>query len=553
MNEERSRSLVPQPPGAISVVSRLAERTLAERAALPDALTPTDRTLVVGPGGYATIGEAVAVAQDGATVLVRPGTYLESVTVTRAITLVGDGDRETIIIEPESAPALVLESSAARVANLTVGGVPLGDDLGVAVRVTGGSPDLDGLVVDYQIEIRGNASPTIHGCRSCGISFRDGATGTAFDNEITSGLVVEGKGTAPLIRANRISDDPFFLGSILIAGGATGTMEDNDIDIVDEESWQALGAGIVVEGEGTAPLIRANRIHDSRSHGPIRDGRLDVLHVRDGATGTIDANDISSVGGGLLLGALVLVEGAGTAPLIRGNSFHAGRSDGIAVRDGATSTIEGNDVFGSRGNGVEVSGDATAPLIRANRVHDGDGAGIAASDGAVGRIENNDVFGNAESGVEISGIGTAPLVRANRIHGGKMHGITVADGATSIIENNDIEGNAVCGIGIFGPATSPLIRANRVFDGAVGIGVYNGAAGTIEDNDITGNAEGIEVAGQGSAPIIRANRIGNSSVGIIVRAGGGGQVIDNRILDILRAPIRIETGSSPIVSGNTFE
>jgi parallel beta-helix repeat protein len=511
--------------------------------------------LVVGPGGYATIGEAVAVAQDGDTVLVRPGTYPESVTITRAVRLVGEGDREAIIIESEAAPSLVLEASAARVSNLTVrGGALYGEDVGVAARIIGGSPDLDGLVVDCLIVVGASASPTIHGCRSCGISFRDGATGTASDNEIKAGLHVEGEGTAPLIRANRISDDPLFLGSILIAGGATGTIEDNDIDIIDEESGQALGAGIVVEGEGTAPLIRANRIHDSRSHGPTRDGRVDVLHIRDGATGTIEGNDISAISGGLVLGALILVEGRGTAPLIRGNRVHAGRSDGIVIRDGATSTIDDNEVFGSRGNGVEVSGCATSTLIRANRVHDGDGAGIAACDGAMGRIEDNDVFGNVDSGVKISGIGTAPLVRANRIHGGKWEGITVADGATSTIENNDISGNAVSGIGIYEPGTSPVIRANRVFDGTVGIGVYNGAAGAIEGNDIAGNAcEGIEVAGKGTAPFIRANRIRGSSDGITVRAGGGGQVIDNTILDSLGAPIRIETGSSPIVAGNIFE
>jgi len=46
-----------------------------------------------GSGTYRTITDAVAVAQDGETVLVRPGTYLESIAITEDITLRGDGGR----------------------------------------------------------------------------------------------------------------------------------------------------------------------------------------------------------------------------------------------------------------------------------------------------------------------------------------------------------------------------------------------------------------------------------------------------------------------------
>ena len=70
----------------------------------PSPLPPGPRTIVVaqdGSGDFTTISEAVAVAQDGDTVQVQPGTYAEQVTITRDITLQGDGDdRALVVIAP---------------------------------------------------------------------------------------------------------------------------------------------------------------------------------------------------------------------------------------------------------------------------------------------------------------------------------------------------------------------------------------------------------------------------------------------------------------------
>lgn len=94
------RTLVTRGPTALGADSRLAARTLADRAEQERrTLVVVARTLVVGPGDYATIGEAVAVARDGDTVLVRPGQYEESVTLEgKSITIQGDGDRDEIVV-----------------------------------------------------------------------------------------------------------------------------------------------------------------------------------------------------------------------------------------------------------------------------------------------------------------------------------------------------------------------------------------------------------------------------------------------------------------------
>src|SRR5688572_23346501 len=92
-------------------------------------------TLIVDPtdpDAYQTITEAVAAAEDGDTVLVRPGVYPESVTITEDIRIRGDGPREEVVIEiPTGGPTfstefgaaafgLVIEGSDAEVSTLTV-------------------------------------------------------------------------------------------------------------------------------------------------------------------------------------------------------------------------------------------------------------------------------------------------------------------------------------------------------------------------------------------------------------------------------------------------
>jgi nitrous oxidase accessory protein NosD len=405
MTEDRSRALVPQVPGSISVVSRLAERTLAERSARSDALAVVGRTLVVGSGGYATIAEAVALAQDGDRVLVRPGTYRESVTVTRAITLLGDGDRGDIVIEFDGAPCLILERSTSRVSKLTIrGGGPHGPAwTSAAILVDGGSPTLDGLSV----------------ADSRGISVEGGAVG------IIRGCAI-GRG--------RLG------GSIMIREGATTLIEKNEI-------FGNAGVGIGLMGDGTAPLIQWNLIHDCGSG----------ISVGFGARGRIENNEIYDNSGS---GSGIDINDVGTVPLVRGNLIYR-CSNGISVDFGATGTIEANEIFRNAGSGIVVQGPGTAPRIRANRIYHCGLNGIGIGETAAGMIEGNEVFGNTQHGILIRDPGTAPLVRANDIHDGLSCGISVCYGAGGQVIDNKIRGNRGQAIRTE-PGTSPQLLGNVV-------------------------------------------------------------------------------------------
>jgi parallel beta-helix repeat protein len=350
MTEANTRALIPQRSSSLAVTSRLAERTLVERAVRSDALRLIGRTLVVGPGGYSTIGEAVASAQDGDTVLLRPGIYREKVTISRAITVTGDGHRDAIVVESDDAPSLILDNATARVTNLTIQGGGAFDEWGgkAAVLVTGGVPILDGIVLAESYGIRIRKAPS---------EFSD-----------------DGEGASPSIRGCVIRDGP--RAGIWADPFSTGTIEHNEI------FGNAL-FGIVVWGTGSAPLVRANRIHDN-------DGGV---WVNGSASPIIEDNDIY---GNSRRG--VWVDRA--APLIRANRIGGGQRYGIMASGAAAGTIEDNDIFGNV-DGIAVTDVGGTPVIQANRLYGNSGVGITVPGDAGGTNEDNDFARNAGGDIRV--------------------------------------------------------------------------------------------------------------------------------------------------------
>ena len=147
---------------AIMVATLLLALMVAGAGIAGSQLLAADGPIVVdqsGGGTTTTITEAVAMAEDGDTVLVRPGTYVEAVIIEKDISLIGDGPREEIIVEaPEDGPtaptgdllgsrpdasyALLLQDVDATVSGLTFRGEHS------RLNARGGSPVLERLVLD---------------------------------------------------------------------------------------------------------------------------------------------------------------------------------------------------------------------------------------------------------------------------------------------------------------------------------------------------------------------------------------------------------------------
>jgi parallel beta-helix repeat protein len=168
-----------------------------------------------GTGEYPTIGAALAAAADGYTILVRPGTYDESLNIDKAVTIRGNQRRGPVVISPSTSAAFTLAGSSATLADLTLRG-PL-----ATVTILGGAPTLRGL----HFEAAGVASDGSPGLAA--ISVVGGSTATLSGNTITGGAtglsVID---SMPLVEGNSISGN---VTGLQVGGTALPTLTGNQI------------------------------------------------------------------------------------------------------------------------------------------------------------------------------------------------------------------------------------------------------------------------------------------------------------------------------------
>ncbi len=311
-------------------------------------------TIVVAPDGsadYTTIAEAVAAAHDGDTVLIRPGTYAEQVDITGDITVKGEGDPSSVVIQvpekgrelpPEYATRCLMSCSGtingvygihlvgsnAVVSTLTV----VGTGSGKAIVVDAGAPTLEDMIID----IAGDPVPSSEAASRMGLAIDlgsqalvrnvrhegwlqvdRGSTPTFEQSQLLDSCVqIWGDETAATFRNNLVTGCPNGW-SFDIAHNASALIEDNDIS----------GGEIDVYGVGMDPVIRGNVIHDSP-------GGINITEL---AAATLDGNTFERNGRAIIADATV------TSSIIRGNTF-CGNDTDLDVPDGSTLTLDGNTI-----------------------------------------------------------------------------------------------------------------------------------------------------------------------------------------------------------------
>ena len=329
----------------IAQVMAIVAATLLLAVALAAAGAGAQRLLAAGPivvaqdgsGDYATINEAVAVAQDGDEILVKPGTYVGSVLIDKDVTLRGDGTREDVILEftadgptipswgvPAPYGVMLVDTEAA-ISDLTV----RGPNIAAAFVFVGGAPTLENVANELEGDFSGDPHTSVAVVHGAGGTIRDSLLdGPVFD---FSGQRIPGY------------ED--------ISGSGLFVAEDNALDV---------GFGLDVTDGST--FLR-NTITD--------DGGLDL-----GGTGTVlvegnDAGYIELRGGtdGFVIqdnlvreGGIVL--GPGTAT-VEGNVV-TGAQVGIQVARGASPTITGNLLEGTA-IGILIDAAESAAVIEDNR------------------------------------------------------------------------------------------------------------------------------------------------------------------------------------------
>ena len=208
---------------------------------VPPTPTPSGpRRLVVdasGSGDYTTIASAYANAKPGEIIVVRPGTYRESLTIRSDVRIVGEGGRSKVIVEgAPGANVFDFLGGSATLTGLTIRIVGTGpaDKGWGAIAVTGGTPviedcDLTSSAGPAVYILGAGANPTIRNC-----TMRDSRG---------SGVLVYDQGQG-IIELCLISGNG--LAGVAIRTGGNPTVRDCEI-----RDGKSVGVYVFDQGQGT--------------------------------------------------------------------------------------------------------------------------------------------------------------------------------------------------------------------------------------------------------------------------------------------------------------
>lgn len=269
-------------------------KAAAEKARLQE-LAKATKDITAGSGGtYKTISEAVAAAQDGATIKILAGSYNEALEISKNITLVGEAPGKCVLNSSKgptltlsgnakvsgltvtnnassSTPSVIIKSGSPEISNCILANTtPAQPPNYVAViQVSGGSPKITQNQITQSkamgISIFAGSpqisANTITGCEIYGMWFNGASSGRITANIIKqngkTGVGIKA-GAAPDFNGNTISSNGE--NGMLIYAGGSGKIENNritDNKVAGIEVWNAQPRSINnnnIENNGTEAI-----------------------------------------------------------------------------------------------------------------------------------------------------------------------------------------------------------------------------------------------------------------------------------------------------------
>ena len=360
------------------------------------------------PGALAEIDDAVAVAEDGDRILVRPGTYRTPVVVDRAIRIEGDGAAADIVLEPVGGEALGFAVSGGSVEGLTIRPARAGNDGAdwSAVAVHNVEATIGGCLLSTHL----GATVWVGGPSSSALVLDCTITGGA-----QNGVWVTEEGRARVV-ATRIAGNRW---SVAV-GGEHAVLEITDTEIVDN-----LDGGVAAL-DGALLVIAGSTVSGNAGTGILLGAAAPSSRIEDC---TVERNSSEGILAGAVRGCAII------GNRVRDNGI------GIGVVEGASPRVEGNDLTGN-GTGIGVRGRGTDPVVIGNTVAGTRLSGVVIDEAAKGRFEGNTVSGAGGAGIWVDDAGTAPSFTGNQVSASGMAGVLVTDGAGGLYRSNDLRGNA---------------------------------------------------------------------------------------------------------------
>lgn len=508
-------------------------------------------------GEYASIGQALAAAAPGDSVVVAAGTYREDVTVAVPVTLTCADGPGTVVLEAEDGVALTLLADAAVHGLAVTGGAGV---LASAVVVEACAPILEELAVRaasvVAVEVRGAADPVIRSCRvtnpqGIGVGFTGLTSGTLEDCDIygtgREGVDVRDGARPRLIRC-RVRDVSGH--GLRFSGPGTGGTA-TDCEIHDGSDTEPA----VFAGDQAMPELVSCHIHDVGGGG---------VCVAGGAAPTVTDCRIERVGwAGISVGGQ---SSGGTA--VR-TEITAVKGTGVQVDDLAVFTLEECTIRDADANGVSVDRGGTATLV-ACRLRDTGRSGVDVHGHSEVTLTNCTLRSFGRNGLSIADQGARASVIDCEFHDstGGHPAVWVGDGADAALgdcrihdvldavkvggigtglsmqgcEFHDVEETAVA----VGAGAIVSVNGCRIRKSTTGVWFTDAdCGGIVADCVIEDVTDGVSVTGAAGPTVRRVTVERATGEGIRVSGGGRGDFEDCEIANGRGFAIHVREGCQP--------
>lgn len=561
----------------------------------------------------AKINQGIHFADNGATVVVAPGTYNENVNVYKELTLIGANwgvDPNTGI----RGPATIIDSGVGSygtaygfnvtASNVTIDGFDVVAD-GAGVILDGSGSPISNIrlsnnvistlnIVDaYDAGIQGvNASDVLvysnklNVIGNDGMNFFGGSNIGLYYNLITgtdyNGISMTGVNGSQIV--SNIIDNTGFdgininagSGSNLISGnyigtlGAAGNIGGDGIQVVDTAGIvidnntinNTLGNGIVVDpSPGT--IVSYNQIFNAG---------LDGINILDSDNSSVYGNFVWAVAGdGIEINNSDNTQVVSNfVDYANANGIYVENSDNVQVLSNAIGQSSGgyiNPGFGT-GDGVLVSNSDNATVDGNNIATDGRGVSLLGGDSH--EVSDNTIVtvswvNGADEGIYAENTSNANI-HNNEITSADSHGISVYGGSNVEVKKNHVHASTWNGINIESVSTAGV--HNNLVENVYGDGIY---AGNTSGLSITGNTvhdtgdDGIDVYNSAGANISTnavgyldhgvtpgaANNIGGDGIALIDSANS--TISNNTTINVAGNGIFVDPSPNTTVDGNIVQ
>ncbi|HET6503784.1 MAG TPA: right-handed parallel beta-helix repeat-containing protein [Amycolatopsis sp.] len=470
--------------------------------------------------GHRSIADALAVASDGAVIVVGSGQYNENLVLTKAVTITAGEGPGTVRVVADSGAAVVLTAPFAALTGLVIEAT---DGENPAVFTSNGQLSVT------ECELKASGWTTAYAMEGGSLLMRDCRVG----NPAGAGVVVTSD-AANVMDACQLND--FGTSAIVVAGSGQLTVRSCAVS-------ETKGNGICLNGQGRIT------VEDTRISGTVNP----AVAVEQQASATVSRLSVSRAAGiGFYLAsssdAVVLqdcvvddsaAEGIYTAescaPVLRGCRVSKARGHGyrftgraagsasdcvateitgvgVGVSGRSRTEFDRMSVTGCSSAGVYVDGQAD-PFFRQLRVSGCDEAAIEFSDGARGQLENVEIDQCGRTGLMVSD-GARPSVTRLSVRGTAEAGVAVT-GASVALADCDIRGSGADGIYVGKGAEISLTGCKVLDSAASGCQFSPGSTGVVDESEFVANtADGIQVHSTESVRIARCAVRDNGGSGV---------------------------------------